>query len=61
MSFSSDTAVTRRGDVFDAAFQGVGVNQRVLELDAYQPEPDLYDRPLGPWPEPAAVDDSMPF
>lgn len=30
-------------------------------LDAYQPEPDLYDRPLGPWPEPAAVDDSMPF
>ncbi|HKK36261.1 MAG TPA: lytic murein transglycosylase [Paracoccaceae bacterium] len=27
-----------RPEVFDAAFAGVGVNARVLELDAYQPE-----------------------
>ena len=30
-------------------------------LDAYEPEPDLYDRPLGPWPAPAPVEDGMPF
>ncbi len=27
-----------RGDVFDSAFAGVGVNAKVLELDAFQPE-----------------------
>ncbi len=27
-----------RSDVYDRAFRGVGVNERVLELDAYQPE-----------------------
>lgn len=30
-------------------------------LDAYEPEPDLYDRPLGPWPAPVEVDSDLPF
>ncbi len=32
-----------RGEVFDAAFAGVTVNERVLELDRYQPE---FTRPI---------------
>ena len=30
-------------------------------LDAYEPEPDLYDETLGPWPAPAEVDSDLPF
>lgn len=30
-------------------------------LDALEPEPDLYDEPLGPWPAPSPVEDWMPF
>jgi len=30
-------------------------------LDALEPEPDLYDRPLGPWPAPAPVEEWLPF
>ena len=42
-----------RGDVFDSAFQGVGVNQRVLELDAYQPE---FSRPIWEYLDSAVSD-----
>lgn len=42
-----------RGDVFDAAFQGVGVNQKVLELDAYQPE---FSRPIWEYLDSAVSD-----
>ena len=43
-----------RADVFDAAFRGVGVNARVLELDAYQPE---FSRPIWEYLD-GAVSDS---
>ncbi|MAS41986.1 MAG: murein transglycosylase [Rhodobacteraceae bacterium] len=43
-----------RADVFDAAFAGVTVNERVLELDNYQPE---FSRPIWEYLD-SAVSDS---
>ncbi len=42
-----------RGDVFDAAFRGVTVNARVLELDRYQPE---FTRPIWEYLDSAVSD-----